>query len=358
MNSTALSTAVVGLLLSVGPSSAQKAGTRELPLWPHQVVAELQLTGPDATETPQFLAAQLDGAGGQELITVSTPPGATSPSGVRKLARLRAYRLEGRRFRQIAEGEIPLNFTGPAAGDLDGDGRDELYGINPRGELLTIRRQGARFVVTGTSRPSPWTAADLVVSDVRQPGHPELVVAYDKDAREPDADPDCDWLIAFRPDGQHWKAAWRERVRQTHFNFRLFAGAYGPGKGPRLVCAHLPSDVSTSEYEVMDWSHGRLTRQARPRSDSEREMGLQMWKGVGAQLTAAPVSIVSSAVFLSAGGSSAKSRNELLEWSGNTLRARYRFAGDPVAVGQFQRAGISGILVQRAAGRFELQVRK
>ncbi len=225
--------AVVGTL----SSARQTAVPRPAPLWPGRIVATLRMGGGEGAE---FLTTDLDGRPGLEVVAVwERQDEEGRPVGDGRW--LTACGWRDGQFRKLAETRFPVGNLAPAAGDVDRDGRDEIYAPGKDNALLAFRLAADSWQSSPPVRLGSWLISSLVVSDVRTPDRAELLLAVDTRRRfDSDAEPECDSLLAYRAAGGKWSQAWRTSIRQRRMTLALLAGDYIAPAGPELVLEHGP----------------------------------------------------------------------------------------------------------------------
>lgn len=364
------------LILLAGPLAMPAAGQRALPPeLPMRRVAELEyplttrsLDGGGGQVSRNFFAAQLDGAGGQELVVDCYSFGGQPPEVI-------VYGLRGNELREIAR-RRGVSATG--VGDLDGDGRDEIVSQTEGRNFSVVRLRGNQLEVTPTATPSDTHVAELTVSDVRSAGAGELILAVDTRGApgSPVGDPKCDRLQAFRLQGDRWMKSWEVPVVVPRLSAGGGnAGVAPPGEGgslsfPRLLSGDYLPEPGTDL--VMQWEPEGLTGQG-------KVFQAFRWEGSGLrkvrEFTSKPTTALGDPFFHSAvkgfvagkpailshtmrvdprTGNFDQTRSDLFVWDGTQPTVAFRLPGNYRAciAGDFRGTGTPAILVgfQRGGG--------
>lgn len=357
MNGIAAAGAVLLLLGALGAPAPPRGGKSAFPpplaAWASRKTGTLPAKG---KEEPDFIAAQLDGRGGQEVVTFADVVDARDRvvEGKKEVA---VYTWRGGGFAQLFRGQLPLNWLSPAAGDLDRDGRDELYGVGTDNGIQTLRLENDRLAAAHSERLGTWPIGAMVVSDFRQPGTRELLLAVDTRQRfGTDAEPECNLLLGYRPASGGWKKSFQAAIRQRGMSLTLLSGSYLPGGGTTLVLEHDPSDVSDSLFEAYRWDGKALKKLRQFTARAQSATGLQRWIGAAGGLTPSERTIVAHSIFMRASpaGETVRDRGELVVWEPAGPRARFALPGEPKAVGDFRAPGETGILTGGAKQGFTL----
>lgn len=333
--------------------SAAQGSPPALRLWPSATVATFRLPEKQAPE--QFIAADLDGKAGDELVTVAFVP--NSSGGVAEQAgkQFTVHQWRGG-FQRLTQKRLPVTWR-VTAGDVDRNGADELYAIDTNNALLTVRLQNGRLQVTHRQLLTRGMVGSIAVSNVRQSAIPELLVAVDTRQKfDSDGEPNCNLLVGYRWSNAKWTKAWQQNISQKETTLDLKTGAYS-GAGRRdLVFEHGPTDVSVSHFEAWQWDGTRLVKRATATGDAGATTGLQTWLGMTAPAPSGVGYIVSKTIYLTQTptGEEHTVRGELLRWGANRVQKAFRLPGRPVAVGRFTRADREAILVALPAGAYSL----
>ena len=333
------------LVLAFGVSASFATPRRRqpptLPLLPGKPLGALKVPLQEGGYVTRYLTAQLDGHPGQELVTISGDPGNT---------RLRVYTWRGRALQLLTERTAYLGRKLTTV-DVDGDGRDELVGIDAANRLATLRFVGGKLRATEAGPRVGAAVGSLTGTTVRRQG-PELAVAVDRRGdQELDADVQCDRVLFFRREGGRWKPSWQTSIKSLVFSVSLNSGDYHPQPGAALVIGHLPSEVSESHYELFHWNGSRLARVTRVDSDARTSTGLQLWIGTLDRRGSSPA-VVSRTVY-QVSDHEIPERGELLQWRRGRLIATQRLPGTPVAVLDLDGSGRQAIVFE---GDHQLQL--
>jgi hypothetical protein len=300
------------------------------------------------------LAARLDARPGQELVTLAPFPNQAGTN-----VTMLGWSSGG--FRRFAQTRLALGYAKPAAGDVDGDGRDEVL-LDRQNRLVTLRLVEGRLVTSRAAAPfGDRMIAALSVCDVRRRGVFELLAALDsRQSFRSEAEPRPDTLIGLRLQQGRWIRAWRAPLQMQGYWLALHAGNFHPAFGNELVFEHDPSDVSAALYEAWRGNGSRLSRLASHVADSQKSTGLQSWVGASPQLirlgTAAPTIATQTTYLPPDGMGEGDMRGELLVWQGTRLRAAYRLPGEPKAVADLRGTGSAVVIVyQKGKGLVALE---
>jgi len=316
------------------------AGPKSLPLLDCRVIGTLRL--PDSINdgyVPRYQSAELDGAPGRELVILSGEDGD---------AALHVYTWKAGKPRLLVERPILAQMVTPAAGDLDRNGRDELYVLGADNRVVTLELFGSTLRAVRADLHLQHAVGSLVVSDVRSAGSPELVVAVDTtQVGEPNQDESPNRVDFYARRAGRWRRSWRQAVKSRQFALHLLAGDYHPRAGNELVLQHWPSEVSDATYEVMTWRAHGLSRLTRTYTDARQRSGLQDWAGVTTSKREG-IRLYASTVF--APNDNYFNRGEVRTWSRGRLVATHTFPGRPVAVADFLGTGSATILVAKPEG--------
>lgn len=350
-----------GTVAAVLLASKGLAGRSErppvLPQWPCVTVGTLPVPDRDGTWTltaPQVAAAQLDGAGGRELVTAAERLDARHRAAESAGSRVAAYSWRSGSLHELSALSVPLSPRPPVAGDLDRDGRDEVYAVRRDNAIVTLRLIGGRLQVSDATRLGTWMIGSIAVGDLRRTGRPELLLAVDPGQRfDSQGEPGCSLLLGYRRSGNRWAQTWREPIRQRAMTLDLRVGDYSSLPGDELVLEHGPSDESASLLELWRWTGRRLPRLGEVTTASDWPTGLQSWIGVADGLTNAPRTIVADVFYLQP-APYGQARGELLQWDGRTLRQLYALPGRPLAIGDVRGSGRTALVVSLPRGKYVL----
>lgn len=334
--------------LALTTNLVASVGTKQLPplpLWPCRVVARLPLQSVSELECA---TAQLDGRSGQELLVVPKPLHEETPSNTSLLV----YSWRGRRFRQVAARTLPTHIGHFTVGDVDRDGHDEIFVLNGRNEIMTLRLAGGGLRAGHVQRLTTGIIDSITLSDVRRSGRPELVVALNPQSRfDQDEELHANRLAAFRWQQGRWVKTWTRPVELRAFRLELLAGEYHPHTGHELVFRHFPSGIDEMPYDLWRWGRGRLARFFTEDQGPRPPVGMQRWVGAARGLAGREVAIVSETSYLlDAQSGNVRSRGEILLWKRGKPRAAFRLPGEPLAVADFRRHGRAGVLVKSSRG--------
>lgn len=339
---------VAALLLASRSLAGRSERPPLLPRWPCVTVGTLPVPdrdGPWTLTSPEVVAAQLDGAGGRELVTVAerldARHGAVESAG----SRVAAYSWRSGRLRQLSTLSVPLTPRPPVAGDLDGDGRDEIYAVRRDNAIVTLRLIGGRLQVSDATRLGTWMIGSIAIGDLRRRGRSELLLAVDPGQRfDSEGEPGVSLLLGYRRSGNRWVQTWRESIRQRAMTLDLRVGDYSSLPGDELVLEHGPSDMSASLFALWRWTGQQLARLGQVTTASDWPTGLQSWIGVAGGLTNAQRTIVAD-VSYDRPAPYGQTRGELLRWDGRRLQQLYVLPGRPLAIGDVRGSGWTALIV-------------
>lgn len=316
-----------------------------LPLWSGRPAGSFTLP----FDYPDLLIGQLDDQPGGEIV-------ATSNRGADAGKDFAVFSWRENRITKVVQYQLPLGWQAPALGDLDGDGKDAIYVVGRDGSVGTLELTNDALRVIDATRMTNSAIGNLVVSDVRLAGAPELVLAVSSQQRYDSRDETfCDQLLGYAWKDGKWVRTWQQRIQQRGATLSLRSGDFLPDPGNELLVYHGPSDVSNSEMEIWGWRDGKLKRLSIMRSSAETSVGLQKWTGVTARLGKTVARIPSHTTYLrsSAAGERVVDRGELLEWQSGRFKSVYRLPGRPVAVGSV-RGEAEGLIIHKSGSNYQL----
>lgn len=289
---------------------------------------------------PDFLAAQLDGRGATELLVLAP-------------YEVSAYAWRDSAFRRIGRTEAKFGLGATAAGDINGDGFDEMVGLDNDNRVVFVQLANGKLVASYAPRPTDRLIGAVTIADVRQAGEAELVLAVDsRHGSDFEGDPACNRLEGYRFEGGKWTRAWQQALNARGASVTLAAGDYLPAPGNELIVSHEPGDVGANVIEAWRWQGDRLARVAEFSSSAERGNGLQWWNGVSDHLTGSPRTIVGHAIRERRGDS--VDRSLLLTWTGREPVVVGEFKGTPLVVGDFRGNGKAGVVAMNDDGKYVL----
>jgi hypothetical protein len=321
---------------------AATPGVPPLPQWPYRVAARVSLP---PTESTGLLPAQLSGGGRDELVIV-------------KGGLVTAYTCQEPTFRRVARLRFKSDVFNWTVGDLDRDGKDELYVVSKTNSILTIRLINGRLLVTNSAHlVGVSTICGMTVSDVRRRGTSELVIAVDTSERFDANLEDVkvyvpNSFVFYRRVNNRWVRTWEQDCNLGNETIEDLDGGYSFLPSPDLMMSYADPGAPI-RYELWQWNGKRLRRRWHFTADEQSPIGAQDWVGATAGLTSAARVIVSKTTYqLSKPNEvyTVQERGELLQWDGKTTPVPiFRLRGLPVAVGHFCGKARPAILVEEVS---------
>ncbi len=349
------------LVASHAPELLRKP-PRALPYWPHRVVGRLpdSVVGGDGFLVP----AQLDGRGGKELIAFDWFDGVPGEISVTAYTYLAGrFRSLGRaRLRELREADTHF-----AAGDLDGDGRDELYLMDPHQALVTVRLTAGGFRVRRARPLVRQLVASMEIADVRRTGRQELLVIADRSqTSDTIEDPENPVLLCYRRARGRWVRTWRQAIpKPVEKSMGLLVGDFLSSPGLELVVEEVCGGIEESFQRIWWWNGNRFVSRAKFVNPVHAVEGEKHWSDVATGLVGRERAILSGATYYRErtddGTVKRYERGELLLWRRGRPRATYRLPGAPGFIADVfgtgrpvleihtQRGGI--LLVERRSAR-------
>lgn len=348
-NQVALLSAAMIAVAGIPVQSVAGSAPPVLPSWPCSTVATLKFS---KSEFPySFLAANLDGKAGDELVTLAS----AEHSSDQAMTLVSVYGWRNG-FQRLTRSSFRVA-SGMIAGDVDQDGRDELYATGADNAFLTYRLQGGQLRVTHRQILTEFGVVSHTVSDVRRKASPELILAVDSRKKyNSEGEPNCDLLLGYQWTQGKWAKTWQQKIIQKAVIFELHSGSFTGAGRRELVFEHGPSDVSVALFDAWHWNGSRLVKRASYSCDAETASGLQSWFGIADVDAAGAEYIAADTTYLirAQTGDQDITRGELLRWTSKGVQKAFRLPGRPVVVGRFTRVDRAGILVFAGSSGFSL----
>jgi hypothetical protein len=311
--------------LTIGRTSPREVPT--LPMWPHRVLAKQNLPDGD------YLRAQVDGTGPDELV-ILTQYHTKGSSQVKVLV----YRW---RARFVELGRVDLsslkNLIQPAAGDFNGDGRDEIYVASADGEIASVTFARGRLRVGRQTVRSALQVTSVAVSTSSNGRALLAGLGTSLSGEDPR-------LVTLSRHGSEWVPAAPLHPKCGGMDFEFVPDDGNASRGD-LFARHRPSGIDEITYSRLATLRAGLHEAERTTGGPFPPRGMEWWVGVTSGLRPSTTTILSKTSYLLAGGATIE-RGELLDWRRSTVVKRFRLPGLPLVSGAFRRAGEPVLLVR------------
>ena len=179
--------------------------------WPRGSRAQPVFLDDGAISEPRFALGDVDGDGVPEVIVGGRvgPFRAVTDPQIRKRARVEAGRMAGRMLHVMGASPELHVVEDVAAGDVDGDGRDEVMAVGG-GRLITLGwEDGSLRIRHVEALPSGWTDR-VAVGDADGDGSPEVALTLYH--IEDGAEVGRTTLVLYRWQAGAWLERWSEEV--------------------------------------------------------------------------------------------------------------------------------------------------